>query len=206
MTERMDHQSWRRMAVVGVVARTHGRHGEVVVNPETDFPDERFRAGGTLFLEQGGRPVAVTIRSAWRHGGRPVVAFDRIETLGEAEQLRGAELRVPETALHPLPADTWYEHELAGCAVRTVRGDEIGTVGGIEGPAGAQRLIVRQEAGEVDVPFVAAICVSIDTRAGVIVIDPPDGLLDVNRRRGRRAAAGRGGRPSPADFGAGADP
>ena len=187
MTERMDHQSWRRMAVVGVVARTHGRHGEVVVNPETDFPEERFRAGGTLFLEQGGSPVAVTIRKAWRHGGRPVVAFDRIETLGEAEQLRGAELRVPETALHPLPADAWYEHELVGCAVRTVRGDEIGTVGRIEGPAGAQRLIVRQEAGEVDVPFVAAICVSIDTEAGVIVIHPPDGLLDVNRRKGAGA-------------------
>ncbi len=184
------------MAVVGVVARTHGRHGEVVVNPRTDFPEERFRAGGTLFLERAGEPIAVRIREAWFHGGRPVVAFDRIETLGGAERLRGAELRVPEAALQPLPADTWYEHELVGCAVRTVTGGAVGVVGGVEGPAGAKRLIVRREGCDVDVPLVAAICVSIDTEARSIVIDPPDGLLEVNRVRTRKARGNRGGRGS----------
>ena len=183
----MDHGSWQEMAVVGVVARTHGTRGEVVVNPETDFPEDRFRAGGTLFLARAGRPVAMRIRKTRFHGGRPLVSFDRVETLDEAERLRGAELRVPEEALHPLPAGTWYEHELVGCAARTVSGEAIGTVCRIEGPAGAQRLIVRQEKGEVDVPLVAGICVSIDVRARTIVIDPPDGLLEVNRTRVRRA-------------------
>ena len=199
----MDHGSWREMAVVGVVARTHGRHGEVVVNPETDFPEERFRTGGTLFLERAGEPVAVRIRDAWFHGGRPVVSFDGIETLGDAEGLRGVELRVPETALHPLPADTWYEHELVGCAVRTVSGEDVGRVGGVEGPAGAKRLIVRHEDREVDVPLVAAICVSIDTGADSIVIDPPDGLLEVNRPRTRAGRGNRAGRSSRAPAAAG---
>ncbi len=198
----MEHGSWRDMAVVGVVARTHGRHGEVVVNPETDFPEARFRAGGELFLVQQGEPVAFRIREAWFHGGRPVLAFERIETLDEAERLRGAELRVPEAALHPLPADTWYEHELIGCAVRTVGGGEVGTVGCIEGPSGAQRLVVRRAGREVDVPLVAGICVSIDAEAGAIVIDPPDGLLEVNRMQAGRAR-GRGRRSSRARSGAG---
>ena len=119
--------------------------------------------------------------------------------------MRGAELRVPEEALHPLPADTWYEHELVGCAVRTVSGGAIGTVGRIEGPAGAQRLIVRQEKGEVDVPLVAAICVSIDVRARTIVIDPPDGLLEVNRTKVRGAGRRlRRSRPARSVEGAGA--
>ena len=192
----MDHEAWREMAVVGTVARTHGRHGEVVVNPETDFPEERFRTGGTLFLERAGEPVAVRIREAWFHRGRPVIAFDGMETLGEAERLRGAELRVPETALHPLPADTWYEHDLVGCMVCTMSGDKVGTVGGIEGPAGAKRLIVRQAGCEVDVPLVAEICVSIDVGAGSIVIDPPEGLLEVNRPRARAGRGNRAGRRS----------
>lgn len=197
----MDHGPWREMALVGVVARTHGRRGEVVVRPETDFPEERFRAGGTLFVERAGEPAAARIRAAWFHRGRPVVAFEGVETLGEAEGLRGAELRVPEAALWPLPADTWYEHELAGCAVRTVGGEEVGTVGGVEGPAGARRLIVRQAGGEVDVPFVAGICVSVDAGAGSIVIDPPDGLLDVNRPAARRGRRKRGGRSARAAAG-----
>ena len=182
------------MAVVGVVARTRGRHGEVIVNPATDFPQARFRAGGTLFLEQAGEAVAARIRDAWFHRGRPVVSFDGIDTLGAAERLRGAELRVPVAALHPLPADTWYEHELVGCTVRTVSGQAVGAVGAVEGPAGAKRLIVGDERREVDVPLVAEICVAVDTRAGFIVIDPPDGLLEVNRTRNRRSGGARGGR------------
>ena len=195
----MDHGPWREMALVGVVARAHGRRGEVVVRPETDFPEERFRAGGTLFVERAGEPAEARIRAARFHRGRPVVAFDGVETMGAAEGLRGAELRIPEAALRPLPADTWYEHELAGCAVRTVGGVEVGTVGGVEGPAGAKRLLVRREGVEVDVPLVAGICVSIDAGAGSIVIDPPDGLLDVNRpaaRRRRRRRGSRSARPA----------
>lgn len=199
----MDPGPWQEMAVVGVVARTHGRHGEVVVQPQTDFPEQRFRVGGTLFLADAGAPVAVTIRDAWFHGGRPVVSFDHIATLSEAERLRGAELRVPEEALQPLPPDSYYEHALIGCAVRTVDGGAVGTVVAIEGPAAAKRLIVEQGGQEIDVPLVAGICVSVDVDARCIVIDPPEGLLEVNRtragavrgRRGRRAssAAGAGG-------------
>ena len=201
MTAPVDRGSWQEMAVVGIVARTHGLRGEVVINPATDFPQERFRAGGTLFMARAGSPVAVTIRDAWFHRGRPVVSFDRIETLSEAERLRGAELRVPEEALQPLPPDSWYEYELVGCAVRTVGGDEIGTVAAIEGPAGAKRLIVGQGGREIDVPLVVEICVSVDADAGMIVIDPPDGLLEVNRTR----AGGGGRRSSPALSGAGND-
>ena len=195
----MDHGSWQEMAVVGVVARTHGRHGEVVVNPQTDFPEERFRAGGTLFMAQAGAPAAVKIRDAWFHGGRPVIAFEQVETLSEAERLRGAELRVPDEALQPLPPDSWYEHELVGCVVRTVSGDEVGTVAAIEGPAGAKRLIVGPRGREIDVPLVAEICVSVDADAASIVIDPPDGLLEVNRT-GAAGGGRRSGRP-----GAGSD-
>ncbi len=201
MTAPVDRGAWQEMAVVGIVARTHGLRGEVVINPATDFPQERFRAGGTLFMARAGSPVAVTIRDAWFHRGRPVVSFDGIETLSEAERLRGAELRVPEEALQPLPPDSWYEYELVGCAVRTVGGDEIGTVAAIEGPAGAKRLIVGQGGREIDVPLVVEICVSVDADVGMIVINPPDGLLEVNRTR----AGGGGRRSSPARSGAGND-
>ena len=194
----MEPGPWDAMAVVGVVARTHGTHGEVVLNPETDFPEDRFRAGETLFLLQGEEPVAMRIRSTRFHGGRPLVSFDRIGTIGEAERLRGAELRVPEAALRPLPAGTWYEHELVGCAVRTVSGEAIGTVGRLEGPAGAKRLIVGREDGEVDIPLVAEICVSMEVEARTIVIDPPDGLLEINCTRARGAAGSRGRESRPA--------
>ena len=42
------------MAVVGRIARAHGIRGQVIVNAETDFPDERFQPGAELFIERGG--------------------------------------------------------------------------------------------------------------------------------------------------------
>ena len=42
---------WDEMALVGRIARAHGIRGQVIVNPETDFPEERFQPGAELFIE-----------------------------------------------------------------------------------------------------------------------------------------------------------
>ena len=177
----MEAAAWDEMALVGVVARTHGRHGEVVVKPETDFPEDRFAPGGTLFLEGMPKPRPLRIRDLWFHRDRPVLAFEGIRTLSDAETLRGAQLRIPQEALRPLPDGAWYQHDLVGCTVRTVGGDDVGAVTSVEGPNGAQRLIVAVEGAEIDVPLAEAICVAVDPAARVSLIDPPEGLLEVNR-------------------------
>ena len=43
------------MAVVGRIARAHGIRGQVIVNPETDFPEERFQPGAELFVNRARR-------------------------------------------------------------------------------------------------------------------------------------------------------
>lgn len=176
--------AWDDLVLVGVVARTHGHRGAVIVNPETDFPEERFRAGATVWMRRDGRATPVAIREAWFHQGRPVLTLDGVESMTDAERLRGAELRVPEDALQPLPDGSYYQFQLVGCEVVTVDGEPVGEVRAVEGDAGRQRLVVDAPAGEVLVPFAAPICTSIDVDARRIVIDPPDGLLEVNRRGG----------------------
>ena len=177
---------WETMVVVGHVARAHGKRGQVIVNPETDFPEARFREGAVLVARVGPDTREVRITDVRFQGGRPVIALDGVATIDAAESLAGVELRVPEAALPTLPSGTHYQHELVGCVVTTVAGARVGTVAEIHGPPGAQRLIVRaadtSDAGrEIDVPFVEAICVRVDTANRSIVIDPPKGLLELNR-------------------------
>ena len=38
-----------QMVLVGWISRPHGLKGDVVVSPETDFPEERFIKGATLW-------------------------------------------------------------------------------------------------------------------------------------------------------------
>jgi 16S rRNA processing protein RimM len=92
------------------------------------------------------------------------------------------ELRVPVGELEPLPDGMFYRHDLVGCRVETAGGQAVGDVVKVEGDLGASRLVVDGPGGEVLVPLAQAICVVIDIAARRIVVDPPEGLLELNRR------------------------
>jgi 16S rRNA processing protein RimM len=173
---------WEDMAVVGRIARAHGIRGQVIVNPETDFPEERFRSGVELFVERGGRVDVLTITTARFHRERPVIGIDGIETMNDAETLAGLELRVPVDRLAALPPATFYRHDLIGCRVETRDGVAIGVVSGVDGTMSGSRLVVDGASGEVLIPLVAEICTLVDPAAKRIVIDPPDGLIEANAR------------------------
>jgi 16S rRNA processing protein RimM len=168
------------MVLVGRIARTHGRRGHVIVNAETDFPEARFAVGQTLWLEQGGSVRPVTVAAMRMHQGRPVIAIAGVESMTDAEALAGLELRVPEASLAALEPGTYYEHDLRGCRVETVDGRVLGDIRALEGGGGATRLVIGTGRGEIQIPFVHEFCPVIDTAARRIVVDLPEGLIDVN--------------------------
>ena len=182
---------WETMALVGRVARPHGIRGQVIVNPDTDFPVERFHPGAELFVNRSGRPEPITITTVRFHQARPVIGVRGIEDMNAAAGLAGAELRVPIDRLAILPPDTFYRHDLIGCSVETTAGTVVGRVEDVEGTMGGSRLVVAVEGGgEVLVPLAAAICKVIDPAAKRIVIDPPAGLLELNTKSGLKADKG----------------
>jgi 16S rRNA processing protein RimM len=182
------------MAVVGRITRPHGLRGDVVVNPETDFAEERFRAGATLWTRSDRGEEALTVGTSRLQNGRAIVGFEGCTRIDDAERLLGLELRVPEEALQPLGEHQYYQHQLVGCAVETVAGERVGDVTRVEGGISGSLLVVTGPGGEILIPLTQAICVAIDVAAKRIRIDPPAGLLDLNevRRRDDLSADGRG--------------
>jgi 16S rRNA processing protein RimM len=168
------------MVVVGRVARAHGNRGEVIINAETDFPDIRFRAGSELRLRRGDVIETLKVDAVRTHRGRPIVAFEGVSTMDAAEALAGAELRIAPGDVRPLSAGEFYRHELVGCRVETTEGREIGDVQRVEEGSGVDRLVIAGRRGEILVPLAADICVAIDPAARRIVIQPPDGLIELN--------------------------
>jgi 16S rRNA processing protein RimM len=171
---------WDSMAAVGRIARAHGIRGQVIVNPETDFPEQRFRPGAKVYVNRGPAVEALAIATARLQNGRPVIGLEGVETMNDAETLAGLELRVPVEELAPLPEGTFYHHDLVGCHVVTGRGEEVGTVEGVEGTVGGSRLVVAGASGEILIPLATEICRTIDVAGKRIVIEPPEGLLDLN--------------------------
>ena len=185
---------WHDMALVGRIARPHGLRGQVVVNPESDFVEQRFAVGATVWTYSNGAEERLTVVSLRVQNGRPVVAFAGFERIEDVERLAGLELRVPESDLQPLDAGTYYEHQLAGCVVETEDGHVVGDVAKVEGGAGATRLVINGPRGEILIPLAVDICVDIDVEKKKIRIRPPEGLLELNEKGLAKAAPDRRGR------------
>jgi 16S rRNA processing protein RimM len=111
-----------------------------------------------------------------------VIGIDGVDTMNAAEALAGRELRVPLEWLAPLPAGTFYHHDLVGCRVETSGGGPVGIVSSVEGTMTGSRLVIEGARGEILIPLVSDICPTIDVERKLIVVDPPEGLLDLNTR------------------------
>ena len=173
---------WDDAILVGVVARRHGNRGEVIINAETDFPEERFREGAELLTRRkDGNPATLVVAAMRMHQGRPVILFKGVGSMNDAELLAGLELRVVEDERDAdrLDEGEYYHRDLIGCAVVTVDGEPIGTVAAVEGDRSATRLVVRSRRNEVLIPLADAIC-SVDVAARRITVRPPGGLLELN--------------------------
>ena len=184
-------QAWDDLAVVARVARPHGRRGEVILNLETDFPEQRFAPGNRVMIRRGADAEALVVRSVWFMKSRPVVGFEGFESIDDAETLAGHELRIPVGELADLPPGMFYHHDLVGCRVETTGGEAVGEVVAVEGSGEASRLVLQTPRGEELIPLVSEMVPLVDTGARRIVIAAPDGLLGLNETaRSRRLRQG----------------
>ena len=171
--------------IVGRIGRPHGIRGEVVIGVRTDEPDLRFAVGATLdAAERADEPAGgaqLTVAAARWHSGQLLVAFAGVTDRTAAAGLTGRWLIVDASQLPEIgDPDEFRDHELIGLSVRTCAGDPVGVVADVL-HYGQDLLVVRRtdgQEGESLVPFVKAIVPEVDVQRGVVVIDPPPGLLD----------------------------
>ena len=203
MLESMDapafEPSWITLAVL---IRTQGRKGEVLAELLTDFP-ERFSGEARVFLAKPqfagtvAEARAMTVLGHWlpvgRNHGRVVLSFAGVESISAAEELAGLEVIVPAAERVELDEDAEYVSDLVGCAV--FDGDKrVGELTGVEfamTPDGARRLaeaaplltVETAEGDEVLIPYVKTFLVALDPERKRIVMDLPEGLVELNRVR-----------------------
>jgi len=170
------------LLTVGRITRAQGVRGEVVVDVRTDDPDARF-VEGAVFATEPERAGPLTIgRLRWQ-GTKLVVRFRNVPDRAAAEALRGVRLLVdvPDDE-RPEDPDEFYDHQLVGLEAVTVGGEVIGTVHEVlHLPAQDVLAIRRADDSEVLVPFVSEIVPEVDLDAKRILVDPPGGLLDLDR-------------------------
>jgi 16S rRNA processing protein RimM len=170
--------------IIGRAGRPHGIRGEVVIGVRTDEPDLRFAVGAAMEVlssldEKADTPgQRLTVASTRWHSGQLLVLFAGITDRTAASELTGSWLSVDSSQLPDTgDPDEFRDHELIGLNVRTAGGEPVGVVTDVL-HYGQDLLVVRRAEGEFMVPFVKAMVPEVDVQAGLVVIDPPPGLLD----------------------------
>lgn len=152
----------------------------------TDFPG-RFASLRRGFLSiPDADPEPVEIAEVWWHHEELILRFAGVESIGQAEGLRGRLLLIPQGQRSVLGDHTYYVADLIGCEVSSRGGAPIGKVIGVEPTGGVDLLQVEWTPSKggaprtLLIPFAQEICPEIDLRARRIVIEPPEGLLELN--------------------------
>jgi 16S rRNA processing protein RimM len=145
----------------GRVGRPHGLDGSFHVT----------RPRAALLALGGSVHVGAAIREIVRRAGttdRPILRLAGVDDRAGAEALRGEELLVARADAPPLPDGEYWAEDLAGCAVVTPDGRELGHVQQLRALPSCEVL----EVGELLVPMVADAVLEISLEQRRIVVDP----------------------------------
>lgn len=174
-----------RYLVVGHLNKPHGIRGEMLVSPLTDHPESVYAPGVVFLLGEEDAdepnpdlpPLRVVASRPFRRG--LLVRFGGVDDRNQAELLRGRYLFRAIEELEPLREGEVYYHQLIGMDVVTVEGADVGRVTEIYEMQPAHMLEVSGAHGQAMIPFLAHVVVEVDIERGRVVVDPPEGLLDL---------------------------
>lgn len=163
---------------IGEIVGTHGIRGEIRVNPWCDSPEfaAKFK---TLYFDSNGS-CAAQIKSARPHGNIVLLAIKDVDTVEQAQKLRGKTLYMKRSDAK-LPKGSYFIAELIGCTVYDADEPEriYGTLSDVSA-TGANDVwhITDENAREYLIPAIPDVCVETDVAENRVVIRPLKGIFD----------------------------
>lgn len=165
------------------IVRPQGRHGEVLADILTDFP-EKFGERRQLWLGSEGEPEPreYSLENHWLHKGRAVLKFAGIDSITSAEALSGMLVQIPIDSRSKLEPGAAYVSDLIGSKLFDVsQNRNIGIIRDVRQGAGtAPLLIVDAASKEVEIPFAEEFIVRFESSKKLLQMNLPKGLLEIN--------------------------
>lgn len=166
---------------VGKVLRPHGLKGELCID---FYADSLFLLDdiSRIYLQrQGHKPKPFAIERWQPHGRRIILCLDKLRgKRDEAACWTEAEILIRSRDLPPLEEGEYFCHELVGCEVFLSSGERLGRLEGVQSFSGREVwAILTPDGHEILFPAENDFVRSIELETGRIIIDPPEGLLDV---------------------------
>jgi len=164
---------------IGQVVAPWGIKGKLKVEIATDFP-QRFTPHSQIYVNR--QPMTI-VSTEW-HKGRAIIKLDTIDSIEQAEKLRGQAVEIHYSQLQPLPEGQYYYFQLIGLEVWTSQGELLGNITQILTAESNDNYVVSGAKGEILIPAIEDVVKCIDLDKGRITIEAINGLLNLNSQPG----------------------
>ncbi len=162
---------------IGKILAPRGIKGKLKVEVTTDFP-QRFVPPSKVYINR--QPM--TIDSTEWHKGKATIKLNTIDSIGDAEKLRGQLIEIHHSQLYPLPEGKYYHFQLIGLEVWTTQGELLGNISEILPTPSNDNYVVNGANGEILIPAIEDVIKSIDLDKSCLLIEPIEGLLSLNKK------------------------
>lgn len=168
------------LLLMGEVIRPHGLEGLLRIKSYAQT-EESFLRAELVFLQKGSaEPREYAITSVRPHKNVHLLKLRGVDSLEEAEKLKGARILIEKDSLNSKRRDEYFWHELIGLEVYLSRGEYLGKIKHIL-PTGSNDIYVVQEGKkEVLIPAIYDVIQEIDLTKNRMIISDVEGLLDLN--------------------------
>jgi len=164
---------------IGQVVAPWGIKGKLKVAVITDFP-QRFVPHSQIYVNR--QPMTI-VSTEW-HKGRAIIKLDTIDSIEQAEKLRGQAVEIPRSQVQPLPEGQYYHFQLIGLEVWTSQGELLGNITQILTAESNDNYVVSGAKGEILIPAIEDVVKCVDLDNGRITIEAINGLLNLNSQPG----------------------
>ena len=171
--------------VVGLITSCHGIFGQVKVKSLSDF-EERFIIPGIRWIQKENEtPSKIELLSGYKQPGKAtfVVKLQGINTRNDAEKLKKFKILVKTDKLPKLKNEEFHLLELINLEVKTLENAELKIIGKVINLENEQNnlLVIElfQNQKKVLIPFVKEIVPLVDIKNNFLIINPPNGLLEL---------------------------
>lgn len=167
------------LVFLGRVGRTHGVAGEIYVDRTSLTAEEWLALGPLEWRGRGGAMRTLELRAMRATHDRLLATFAGVRDREDAAELTNGELWGDAAKLPDPGPGVAYAFQLVGLRVVDPQGRDLGVVRDYSSAAAQPLYIVEYEGREVLMPACEPFVKRVDLAAGLIVVDPPAGLLEL---------------------------
>jgi 16S rRNA processing protein RimM len=167
------------LIVIGKVTGTHGVRGQLRIVTYSGNYESISKQRTVILCGPNGETEKFAIASSSLHGKKVLVVLEGFDDINKVQHLVGREIYAERDKLPKLADGEYYWCDLIGLKVVTTGGEHLGELFDIMATGGNDVYLVRSGKKEYLIPAIEDVVVSIDLEAGVMMVSPLEGLLEL---------------------------